>query len=144
MLGGTLFTMTVSENEHKQLTSVFSDELAKKYEAIVNERRNYYLQGLVLGMVFSSVLLITRKGEMTRSHSIFLFFAVTLFTAMMYYLLMPKSDYMLNYLTTAEQNRAWLKMYKTMQTRYLLGILIGALASIPIANSWCGLVKKPE
>jgi uncharacterized membrane protein len=70
-------------------------------------------------------------------HKVVLFFAVTLFVAMLYYLLMPKSDYMLKHLQTNEQNRAWLDVYKTMQSRYIIGMILGAAAAVPIANTYC-------
>jgi hypothetical protein len=71
------------------------------------------------------------------AHRIVVFFAITMVVGMLYYRLMPKSDYMLNHLQTAEQNRAWLEMYKTMQSRYILGMLFGALAALALANAIC-------
>jgi succinate dehydrogenase/fumarate reductase cytochrome b subunit len=58
-------------------------------------------------------------------------------TGVVFYFLMPKSDYMLNHLKTEEQNKAWLEVYKTMKQRYFLGFLFGALAAVPFAHSFC-------
>ncbi len=137
-------TMTVSAAEHANLRSTFSDELDTIYTRIVIERRNIYMQGLFLGLLLSAAILWTNDSKMRYGHRIFLFFAVTLFTAMMYYMLTPKSDYMLNHLTTLEENRAWLRMYRRMQNRYLFGIVLGAFASIPIAHSICGFSKQTK
>jgi hypothetical protein len=35
------------------------------------------------------------------------------------------------------QNKQWLQVYKTMQSRYFIGLVLGALAAIPIANIMC-------
>lgn len=139
LLTASLFCMSVSNEQHDRLKAVFSDELDKKYDEIVKERRNLYLQGLLLGMGLASIwLLMNRKllGK-NRFYYISIFFSVSLLTALLFYMLMPKSDYMLNYLKSPEENKAWLKMYRTMQSRYLYGLLLGAAAAIPIANAFC-------
>jgi hypothetical protein len=70
-------------------------------------------------------------------HRISLFLAITIPISVIYYLLMPKSDWMLNHLKTPEQNKAWLEVYKTMKYRYLIGFILGSLSAIPIAYSLC-------
>jgi hypothetical protein len=137
LLGGSLATMTVSEKEHNTLRQTLSDDLAQKYAEIATERRNHYLIGLVLGIAVSyGVLSFVRTGG-NRFYKMSLFFAVTLFTAVAFYSIMPKSDYMLNHLKTPEQNRAWLNIYRTMRKKYFLGFLLGAAAAIPLANAFC-------
>jgi hypothetical protein len=66
-----------------------------------------------------------------------MFTAVTLGIGVLYYLLMPKSDWMLLHLKTADENKAWLEVYKTMKQRYLIGMILGAAASVPFANALC-------
>ena len=53
--------------------------------------------------------------------------ATAAFIHYMYYTLSPKSDYMLNHLTTSKQNKAWLEMYKHMKFKYHSGFLFGIL-----------------
>ena len=136
MLGGSAATMTVTEEQHNKLRNLFSDELDKIHEKIVIERRNHYLQGLALGLLFS-YLLMSNLSIDNRFHKISLFFAITLITGVVYYMLRPKSDYMLRHLKTQEENKAWLEVYNTMKSRYLTGLILGALAAIPIGNSFC-------
>ena len=50
---------------------------------------------------------------------------------------MPKSDYMLNHLTTQEENKAWLEVYKQMQQKYLIGFILGSLSAIPLSLILC-------
>jgi macrodomain Ter protein organizer (MatP/YcbG family) len=131
-------TMTVSKAQHESLKKVFSDELDVRYDNIVRERRNIYFQGLALGMAFAAIALyVFQKRIWTRLSRVAFFFAVTLATAVVYYMLYPKSDYILNHLKTPEENRAWLDMYKTMQSRYLIGLILGTLVAIPIGYVYC-------
>lgn len=138
LLGGSLATLTVTKSEHEKLQKILSPELADRYANILKERRNQYIQGLILGMIVGGMIIYLYQWKVVQGfHKVVLFFAVTLFVAMIYYLLMPKSDYMLKHLQTNEQNRAWLDVYKTMQSRYILGMILGAAAAVPIANAYC-------
>lgn len=135
-LGGSIATLSVSEEQHDVLRNVFSDKLDKIYEDIIIERRNHYIMGLVLGLIIS--FLVSFKVNTVNYFSrLTLFFAITLGTAVIFYMLMPKSDYMLNHLKTEEENKKWLEVYKTMKARYFTGLVLGIVASIPLANSFC-------
>ena len=138
LLAASVSTMTVSEEQHNLLRAVFSPELDKRYEAIIAERRNHYMIGLALGLVLSFAL-VGRTGilRMNRFTRIGFFFTITLTTAVVFYMLAPKSDYMLNHLRTPEENRKWLAVYKTMKQRYFVGFLLGALVAIPVAGIVC-------
>ncbi len=136
MLGASVSTMTVTEEQHNKLRKLFSDELDEIFEKIVIERRNQYIQGILLGAAIA--FCISSLAKITnRFHKMSLFVLITLMTAVVYYFLMPKSDYMLNHLKTQEENKAWLEVYKTMKQRYFLGFVFGALAAVPLAFSMC-------
>ena len=137
MLAGTFSCMTVSEDQHNRLRKIFSDELDEIYGKIVAERRNIYFQGLILGLLVAYFCALKIRFENT-FHRITFFLAISLSITVLYYLLMPKSDYMLNHLKTVEENKAWLEVYKVMQQRYFLGVLFGLLSAIPIAYAMCG------
>lgn len=136
MLAATFSCMTVSEEQHNRLRQKFSPELDATYTKIVKERRNLYFQGLILGLILAYFCLRFIK-PVNMFHRMMFFFAVSLLTAVVYYSVMPKSDYMLNHLKTAEENKAWLEMYKTMQQRYFIGIVLGLLSGIPISHTLC-------
>jgi hypothetical protein len=145
LLGGTLMTCSVSREQHEKLRKTFSPELDEIYTKIVHERRNLYLQGLMIGSILALLVEIVYSNAQskylcippTRAHKVARFFGIALATTLLYYQFMPKSDYILNHLQTAEQNKAWLEMYKTMQSRYLYGMLLGALAALALANAMC-------
>lgn len=136
LLGGSFATLTVTEEQHSALRKVLSDDLAQKYEVIVTERRNHYIFGLILGFMLSFVITNNIRG-LNYFTRLMLFFTITLTTGLVFYMLMPKSDFMLNHLKTPEQNKKWLEVYQTMKMRYLLGFLLGALAAIPVAGIFC-------
>lgn len=136
MLGATYATMSVSEEQHNKLRKLFSPELDDIYNNIILERRNHYFQGILLGLIVSYF-----AGKILRTNNIFyrvsFFLAITIPMSVLYYFLMPKSDYMLNHLKTPEENKAWLEVYKTMKQRYLVGFILGSLSAIPIAYALC-------
>jgi hypothetical protein len=136
MLGATISTMSVSEEQNNILRQKFSEKLDEIYNKIVIERRNLYYQGLILGIIISFFSL-KFLGIKNRFHKITYFLAISIPISVMYYFLMPKTDYMLNHLKTTEENKAWLEVYKTMRQRYFLGFLFGSLSAIPIAYSLC-------
>lgn len=136
LLAGSFATLTVTEAQHAKLRAVVSPEVAKTYERIITERRNQYMQGLILGVIIAFAILFMKKPA-SRFHRATLTLSVTLLVAVVYYTLMPKTDYMLNHLKTTEENRAWLSVYKTMKFRYSVGFLLGAMAAIPLTNMFC-------
>lgn len=136
LLGGSLATMTVPKAQHDELKQTFSDELANTYKGIVTERRNHYLQGLALGVVLALGASYYFSSQ-TKGQHVAMFMAIALFTGLVYYRLMPKTDYMLNHLKTEEQNKAWLRIYKSFQSRYLYGMILGALATYFVAKASC-------
>jgi uncharacterized membrane protein len=136
LLGASALTMSVSKEQTNSLRRVLSGEAAERYEHIVKERTAYYFQGLVLGIVLAFVILYYTKIT-NKFHKTSLAFGIALFTSALYYMVMPKSDYMLVHLKTKEENEAWLRVYKTMKYRYITGFLLGAAAAVPLSMALC-------
>jgi len=136
MLGATFATMTVSEEQHAKLRRIFPEDVDAIYDNIIIERRNHYVMGLILGLALAYILVrMIRTTNMF--HKISFVVGITSLVAVVFYFLMPKSAYILNYLKTPEQSIAWLDVYKTMKQRYFLGFVIGGLAAIPLAYAMC-------
>ena len=55
-----------------------------------------------------------------------------------YYILSPKSDWMVLHLKSGEETQAWLKVYRTMQFNYHLGLVLGIIAVVAFGNALCG------
>jgi uncharacterized protein YacL len=136
LLGGSILTLTVNKEQHNILRNVFSGDLANIYDKIATERRNHYIIGLLIGL-FISFIVIKNMDTLNYFTRVTLFFAITLGTALIFYTIMPKSDYMLNYLKTPEENKKWLAVHKTMKTRYSIGLVLGFLSAIPLGNTFC-------
>jgi len=136
LLSGSMATLSVSKEQHDMLRNVFSEELDQKYENIIIERRNHYIIGIILGIAISYYV-STNMNILNQFTRLSLFLTITLGTALIFYMLMPKTDYVLNYLKTAEENKKWLEVYKSMKNRYFIGFLLGLLATISLARTFC-------
>ena len=108
------------------------DNLQQIYEKITNERTTIYYQGYVLGFILSLFIIL---GNVYANHKLLsttsmvcLVLATSFVTNYFYYMLSPKKDWMLNYIKTPEQTRAWLQMYRGMQVYYHTGLVLGLLA----------------
>ena len=136
LLGATVSTMTVSHEQKNALEKTLSPELAEVYHGIAQERRNIYLQGLLLGLVLTALGLRLLKTS-NWLHKLSVALVIIILTSVLFYTVMPKSDYMVNHLTTADQMKAWMDVYRTMKYRYYLGFLFGTLTSVPLALGFC-------
>lgn len=126
--------------------SVLKDELYKtldaeniaRYESIVEERRTIYLQGYGLGLLISLILLVfMNKRNVGKVGKICFVGGVTLTVNYLYYMLKPKTDYMVLHLDKEEQRQAWLNIYRGMQVKYHIGLVLGILATMFMARSTC-------
>ena len=138
LLGASVYTSFVPKEEVNMLKNMLSGDALNAYKNINKERFTQYFQGLALG--FLLVILINNfYGDMITNsfHRTTLFLLIVMSVSLLYYMMMPKSDYMLNHITTEKENKAWLHVYKTMKNRYLIGFLLGALASVPLSNAYC-------
>jgi len=102
------------------------------YENIVQERTRIYYQGFALGFAISLAIIflnVTRNHKMLSTMSmVCLVLATSFITNYFYYILSPKKNWMLDYIKTPEQTKAWLHMYRGMQTYYHGGLVLGIIA----------------
>ena len=54
-----------------------------------------------------------------------------------FYILHPKTDYMVLHLNTEKERKAWLDIYKTMQFNYHLGFALGLVGMMFVGSSLC-------
>jgi len=97
------------------------------YDTIAKERLHISMQGYVLGLVFSLILIYYyyEKKQIKPSGLVCLVLATSFLTNYFYYMLSPKSDWLLNHVESREQTQAWLAMYRTMQYYYHAGFVLG-------------------
>jgi len=117
----------------KQLPS----NLQKLYEKLSAERLRINYYGYTLGLVLSLIIILynynlTKNNKLqlskTNTSLVCLVIVVSFFTNYFYYILSPKSTYMLEHINSPEQTKAWLAMYREMQYNYHMGFVIGVVA----------------
>lgn len=112
--------------------SQLPENLQKIYEQIINERTKIYYKGYILGFILSLFIIF---GNVYLEHKILsttsmvcLVLATSLITNYFYYILSPKKIWMLNYITSPDQIKSWLQMYRGMQVYYHTGLVLGIIA----------------
>jgi len=117
----------------KQLPS----NLQNLYEKLSTERLHINYYGYTLGLVLSLIIILynynlTKNNKLqlskTNTSLVCLVIVVSFFTSYFYYILSPKSTYMLDHINSPEQTKAWLAMYREMQYNYHMGFVIGVVA----------------
>ena len=112
--------------------SQLPENLQKIYEQITNERTIIYYQGYILGFILSLVIIAINVYSdhkiLSTTSMICLVLATSFVTNYFYYTLSPKKNWMLNYIKTPEQTKAWLQMYRGMQVYYHTGLVLGIVA----------------
>ena len=107
-------------------------DLASKYDKIVEERINISRMGYLIGLVLSILIIYYNQtiseNKMDTTGLVCLVLVVSFFTNYFYYILSPKSDWILNHIQNVEQSKIWLEMYRTMQYNYHLGMVLGIVA----------------
>lgn len=108
------------------------ENLRTLYKSIVDERMRIYYFGYLLGLVLALLIIFyniqIKKGRFSNLSLICLVTSVSFLTNYFYYILSPKTDWMLNHITDAEQSKAWLQMYRAMQVYYHSGLVLGIAA----------------
>jgi len=130
----------VDKNQQKKLFyETLTPELVNKYENIIKERRNISLTGYVIGLVLAFASLIyTKKYLKLNTYNSALFTAgITLLINYLYYTISSKSDYMIIHLDKKEQRIEWQNIYRSMQLKYHLGLLIGLVGAGFFGSSIC-------
>lgn len=116
----------------KHYKSSLSSDLRKRYEKITKERTNISYQGYILGVILSLGIIFYNlkiKGAKINSTSLVCTVVATAFVSnYFYYMLSPKSDWMLNHMNNQEEVKAWLLMYREMQYNYHMGLVLGIIA----------------
>lgn len=122
------YSMTDKSQTVKQYKKQLSPDLQKRYEKITRERMIISYNGYGLGLLLSFFIIFYLKKKKIRTFSLVCTIMATCFlTNYFYYMLSPKSDWMLNHIDSPEQVKAWLQMYREMSYNYHMGIVLGII-----------------
>jgi len=107
-------------------------DLQDRYDRITKERLMISYYGYGMGLLLSLVIIFynlkLRGRKMGTKSLVCVVLSTSFLTNYFYYMLSPKSDWMLNHLNNQEQTKAWLLMYRDMQYNYHLGLVLGIIA----------------
>jgi hypothetical protein len=123
-------TQTNKTIQHYQ--SQLPSNLQNLYAKITEERKRIYYYGYALGLVLSAIVIYynnnTSRIKMTNTTMVCMTITISFLTNYFYYMLSPKSTYMLQHINSPEQTKAWLIMYKAMQYYWHAGLVLGIVA----------------
>jgi len=119
----------------KNFVNSLTDAQADKYKSIVAERRNIYLSGYLFGLALSAIIIVGMMKSITKFQMLCLTGSITFITVYFYYILSPKQDLMVVYLSDRSQRYEWQKIYKKMQFNYHVGLLLGIIAALLLTMS---------
>jgi len=139
-----IFTMYKSDSisSVQQFTQILSIKQKAIYKKITDERRNIYFTGFGLGLLLSFLFLFWKSStknsyKINRLSTICVVGAITFMTNYFYYILSPKSDWMILHIEGDKQKKTWLSVYRIMQYNYHFGALLGLVGAFFIANTFC-------
>ena len=129
LIGMVYFYMMTYQNKVVQnYKSSLSSELQERYQKIQKERLQISCQGYALGLVLSLFVILALRRKISSLSLLCVVVSVSFLTNYFYYMLHPKSDWMLTHMNSQEEVDGWLKMYREMQFNYHLGLVLGILA----------------
>jgi len=116
----------------KDFQASLTPEQNKIYLEIVKERLNIYLGSLFLGLTVGFLYLTMQPHSLVRTC---VFTVLVLSVNIFVYMVVPKSNYIINHLTNESQLKKWTNVYKEMQYRKYIGFLIGVVAYLLLAHN---------
>jgi hypothetical protein len=135
----------VNDTNKSEFKKTLTSKQKEIYEKIISERKNIYYGGFALGIALSILALyigenylffIDKKYKATLP-KVCTITTITFITNYFFYILYPKSDYMLLHLTNKAQIEGWLAIYKKMQYKFHFGFVLGIIAVTIYAYGFC-------
>jgi Ca2+/Na+ antiporter len=137
--------MTSNDSFIKSYRDGLPDDLKAAHDEIVDERLRIYFTGYLIGFVLSVFIIIFNvnvlKQKMPVAAMVCLAVVVSTITNYFYYILSPKSNYMVELLKTDKQRQDWLQVYKSMQYYYHSSFVLGAVAVGVFAYAFRGTCR---
>lgn len=132
-----IYTILSCANDKKdkiEFLNVLTSEQKNTYEKIINERKTIYYMGYGFGILLAIVIIFIMKKilkiRFNNMSLVCLVGSIVFVTNYLFYILYPKTDYMLLHLSDKRQITEWLKIYRKMQYKFHLGFVFGIIAVI--------------
>jgi uncharacterized membrane protein YkgB len=139
-----IMTFLTKRNAHVvEYRKSLAPELQVVYDSIVEERTNLSMTGYAIGLFFAVIFIFftSRTRKLAVSAMVCLAVLISFIVHHMYYMMSPKSKYMVSYLQTKEEKENWLKVNRTMQFNYHLSFLLGVTGVGVLAYAFRGYCK---
>ena len=138
----------VNDTNKSDFKKTLTNKQKAIYETIISERKNIYYGGFALGIALSILALyigenylffltIKNKTGASTLPKVCTIATITFITNYFFYILYPKTDYMLLHLTNKAQIEGWLAIYKKMQYKFHFGFVLGIIAITIYAYGFC-------
>lgn len=127
-----VMTVMVSNDPFiKSYQNQLPNDIKTEYDKIVAERQQIFFTGYLIGFVISVFVIIfsvnVLKNRMPVAGMVCSAVVVSTVVNYFYYILSPKSNYMIDLLKTDKQREDWWKVYKLMQYYYHFSFVLGAV-----------------
>jgi hypothetical protein len=136
----TIFSCS-NDNYKQEFKNTLTNEQKITYEKIIDERKRIYYYGFILGILLSILFIFVNnkifKKKLNNISLVCLVGTITFITNYLFYILYPKTDYMLLHLNDKTQIQGWLNIYKKMQFKFHLGFVLGIIAVMILSYGVC-------
>jgi hypothetical protein len=105
-------------------------------KAATKERSMLAFRGLVLGMIVGAVTVLL-LGKTGKAMGVCVLASIAFVVQFLYYMLSPKSAWVVKHLHTTEQRKDWVKVYREYQTGYYGSIAIGVIGAGLLGYGLC-------
>lgn len=131
------YVKTYNSEIVREYKNSLTPELKVRYNKIAKERLCISTKGYLLGLLLS-LLIIVNKKNLTTTSLVCIVVATSFLTNYFYYMLHPKSDWMLNHMENEQQVKNWVIMYREMSYNYHTGLVLGIIAVAIFAYAFRG------
>jgi hypothetical protein len=124
--------MVYSDPEIVSYRNRLPDDIKTSYDEIVAERSRIYYTGYMVGFALSIAFIVFNarvlKKPIPATGMVCVAVVISTLFSYFYYILSPKTKFMISLLKTDEMREDWFKLYKSMQYYYHASYALGAVA----------------
>jgi hypothetical protein len=111
----------INSSDLKKLDSLLSEEQRIIYSKIKKERLHHFYIGLGIGSLLGLFIILYNSGFKSK---FCLSGIILILTTVIVYYVLPKSDYMIQHLTTEEQKISWLRVSRNFHKKKMVGFIL--------------------
>jgi hypothetical protein len=135
-----IFSTANDKKSKQQFHDVLNNKQKDIYQNIINERKQIYYMGYVLGIILALLAYYYNKKilglRLNNMSLVCLVGSIVFATNYFFYILYPKSDHMLLHLNDKKQIEEWVAIYRKMQINLHIGFVLGILAVMVFCYSF--------